>query len=290
MAANESYCNECGARNSAVSDDSGSRSATRVYSPLGDEFDAYASDSEISPRLDANGYDDYPAGPSLSQQASHDPYDSFSGDQYGGQNSFDHYDRGYEDYDDYEYDDYDDPYARHSSPGIAKTILIVVLAIVALIVVIGIVSIISGFVKDSKSRMEISTPTESVMMETTVTTTQTLMTTSETTMPTTELTTEPPTTTTETTTEAPTEPPVTTTVAPAGTTLVVRNSQGFVVRSGPGTSYDRLGVAHAGSTLRIVGEVQGETAQGFGSTWYQVDYNGQTAYVIKDSGGGQEIR
>lgn len=282
----------CGARNSAVGDDSESRSATRVYSPLGDEFDAYASESDISPRLDADGYDDYPAGPSLSQQADHDPYDSFSGDQYGGQNSFDHYDRGHEDYEDdgdYEYDDYDDPYARRPSPGIAKTILIVVLAIVALIVVIGIISIISGFVKDSKSRIEISTPTESVTMETTVTTTQTLMTTSETTMPTTEPSTEPPTTTTETTTVETTEPPVTTT-APEGTTLVVRNSQGFVVRSGPGTSYDRLGVAHAGSTLRIVGEVQGETAQGFGSTWYQVDYNGQTAYVIKDSGGGQEIR
>lgn len=44
------------------------------------------------------------------------------------------------------------------------------------------------------------------------------------------------------------------------------------VRSGPGTSYSILGVCDTGDTLSVTGE---------SGDWYQVSYNGSTAYVYK---------
>ncbi len=43
------------------------------------------------------------------------------------------------------------------------------------------------------------------------------------------------------------------------------------IRTGPGTSYDILGVAYVGETLTITGYTS--------TNWYQVEYNGSTGYV-----------
>lgn len=58
---------------------------------------------------------------------------------------------------------------------------------------------------------------------------------------------------------------------------VVTNSVvGLSVRSGPGTSYQRLGLIYDGTTVTITGEKKATD----GSTWYAIDYNGGTGYVI----------
>lgn len=58
---------------------------------------------------------------------------------------------------------------------------------------------------------------------------------------------------------------------------VVTNSVvGLSVRSGPGTSYNRLGLIYDGTTVTIRGEKKATD----GSTWYAIDYNGGTGYVI----------
>lgn len=53
---------------------------------------------------------------------------------------------------------------------------------------------------------------------------------------------------------------------------------GLSVRSGPGTSYNRLGLIYDGTTVTIRGEKKASD----GATWYQIDYNGGTGtgYVI----------
>lgn len=51
---------------------------------------------------------------------------------------------------------------------------------------------------------------------------------------------------------------------------------GLSVRSGPGTSYTRLGLIYDGTTVTIRGEKKASD----GATWYQIDYNGGTGYVI----------
>lgn len=45
------------------------------------------------------------------------------------------------------------------------------------------------------------------------------------------------------------------------------------VRTGPGTSHGIIGLVKEGQSLQVTGEQQG---------WYEIDYNGQTAYVSKD--------
>ncbi|GAA3319328.1 hypothetical protein GCM10020331_025770 [Ectobacillus funiculus] len=45
------------------------------------------------------------------------------------------------------------------------------------------------------------------------------------------------------------------------------------VRTGPSTSHGILGLVTEGQSLEVTGEQQG---------WYEIDYNGQTAYVSKD--------
>lgn len=42
------------------------------------------------------------------------------------------------------------------------------------------------------------------------------------------------------------------------------------IRSGPGSNYDKMGVAEAGETLTVVGTSNG---------WYKINYNGKTGYV-----------
>ena len=42
------------------------------------------------------------------------------------------------------------------------------------------------------------------------------------------------------------------------------------VRSGPGTSYSKIGTAPKGTTYTVTGQT---------GSWYQIDYNGQTAYI-----------
>lgn len=292
---NETFCTVCGAKNSAVHPGTGRPKAgkaapTRIYNPLNSDL----HDPEVSPQL---SYDDHEVsapksrrGPIIPPQSSPDPYGSFKGDRYADDSyAYDDVDdyAEYDNYDDYdEYDDYDD-YPERRRPNAAKTILIVVLAIVALVVVIGIISIISGFVNDSRERIE-STTTASTEMVTTppTTTTQPILTTATTLPTTTPLTFESSTTLPSETTTVPT----TTAPIEAGKSLIVLNERGFVIRSGPGTSNSSLGIAGAGTTLKIIGEVQGEMAEGYGSTWYQIEYNGQTAYVIKDTRGGQQVR
>ena len=51
---------------------------------------------------------------------------------------------------------------------------------------------------------------------------------------------------------------------------------GLSVRSGPGTSYSRLGLIYDGTTVTIIGEKKASD----GATWYAIDYNGGTGYVI----------
>ena len=59
--------------------------------------------------------------------------------------------------------------------------------------------------------------------------------------------------------------------AATGTLTVTGN--GVNIRSGPGTEYSRLGSVNAGTTLTVTGT---------SGNWYQVSYNGQTAYIIAD--------
>lgn len=295
MSPDDRFCDICGAKNSAVGRQQSTRTGTapraarpqaptRIYNPL-DE--AATAGRPVSPQISAEDYaDDYAAGPSLPVREARDPYNSFSGDRYGQWDEAADYDEygEYDDYDDYdEYDDYEE-YGRGSKPGTAKTVLIIILAAVALVVVIGIISIISGFIKDSRGRMEsgLNDTTTSTTLQTAPSTTRPSLTTTTTTVPTTT-----PTTVIETTTETTTLPPTT---VPTGPMLYIRSSEGFVIRAGAGTSFDRLGIASTGMGLTILGEVEGETAEGFGNVWYQVDYNGQIGYVIKDTGGGQEVR
>ena len=54
----------------------------------------------------------------------------------------------------------------------------------------------------------------------------------------------------------------------SGTLTVVSDAN---IRSGPGTSYDKIGEAKAGTTLTMTGHTS--------SNWYQVSYNGETGYV-----------
>lgn len=75
-------------------------------------------------------------------------------------------------------------------------------------------------------------------------------------------------TTTATATTAPTTNSVT---AASGTVTVTGNDVN--IRTGPGTSYSRIGSVNSGTVLTVTGT---------SGNWYQVTYNGQTAYIIGD--------
>lgn len=53
----------------------------------------------------------------------------------------------------------------------------------------------------------------------------------------------------------------------SGTVTVL---QGANVRSGPGTDYDKLGLAYVGTELKVTGK---------SGDWYEVEYNGQKGYI-----------
>lgn len=58
--------------------------------------------------------------------------------------------------------------------------------------------------------------------------------------------------------------------------VVTGTEVGLSVRSGPGTSYGRLGLIYDGTTVTITGEKKASD----GATWYAINYNGGTGYVI----------
>lgn len=58
--------------------------------------------------------------------------------------------------------------------------------------------------------------------------------------------------------------------------VVTGTQVGLSVRAGAGTSYDRLGLIYDGTTVTITGEKKASD----GATWYAIDYNGGTGYVI----------
>lgn len=58
--------------------------------------------------------------------------------------------------------------------------------------------------------------------------------------------------------------------------VVTGTEVGLSVRSGAGTSYTRLGLIYDGTTVTITGEKKASD----GATWYAIDYNGGTGYVI----------
>lgn len=59
--------------------------------------------------------------------------------------------------------------------------------------------------------------------------------------------------------------------AASGTLTVTGN--GVNIRSGPGTNYNVLGSANSGTVFTVTGT---------SGSWYQISYNGQTAYIISD--------
>ena len=58
--------------------------------------------------------------------------------------------------------------------------------------------------------------------------------------------------------------------------VVTGTEVGLSVRAGAGTSYTRLGLIYDGTTVTITGEKKASD----GATWYAIDYNGGTGYVI----------
>lgn len=58
--------------------------------------------------------------------------------------------------------------------------------------------------------------------------------------------------------------------------VVTGTQVGLSVRAGAGTSYTRLGLIYDGTTVTITGEKKASD----GATWYAIDYNGGTGYVI----------
>lgn len=200
--------------------------------------------------------------------------DDFAGDQYGGADAY---------YEDPVYDDYDpEPYRKKTNKNRSgQVILTVALGVVAVAVVIGIIFVVRNLLSDPPLRQESPTVTGSAAeltqtRPTEMTTQMTLPSASPTyTRPSTSLT---PST-------AASQLPSSSVIAAGSVTV----NASYVIRSGPGTSYGRIGLLSSGGTIKIVDEVQGEAVDGIGSTWYVVEYNGGTAYMIKDPG-SQTVR
>ena len=59
--------------------------------------------------------------------------------------------------------------------------------------------------------------------------------------------------------------------------IVVVTGSTVNIRSGAGTSYSKLGKVGSGELLTCTGSIVSD-----GTTWYMVDYNGQTGYISAD--------
>lgn len=145
----------------------------------------------------------------------------------------------------------------------------------AVLVVLMILSMLSGC--DTESSEEASTPTDSVVTtEPTTAPTETEAPTEEPTEAPTEEPTEAPTEAeTEAPTEVPTEEPTEAPTEPEFTVTAISKTMYVIqwanVRTGPGTSYDRITALDRGTAVQCIGV----TSNG----WYQIKYNGGEAYM-----------
>jgi hypothetical protein len=91
---------------------------------------------------------------------------------------------------------------------------------------------------------------------------------------------EPAVTTIETTTTEATTAP---TAAPRQL-VTIGEGKNYNLRSSPDVTNDPVGSATAGQVYEVKATVTGAETS-FGSTWYEIDFEGQTAYLIADEAG-----
>lgn len=199
--------------------------------------------------------------------------DDFGGDLYSdgrAEERYTDYDDGYDEAE--PYDDYAYSKPRRNVP---RMILTATLALLSLVVVIGIISVVRQLVNHPPLTTETQTAASTTpSTQTTTAKPTTVITTTPITKPPT-TTTQPPTTTTT----------AETTLAPGAVVVTITAGDGYVLRSGPGTNYDRMGLAAHNNSVQVIGTVTGQAVEGIGDQWYQVLVNGQTLYMIKDPAG-----